>query len=373
VTTYAVNAATGDLIATWPVGVGVAAKTIGTLGVGPFQIVRGSERRRMVMALCANLNHLSTAVWKTYTHDGDRHRDGLDEVLTLIAAPPRAQASSAISEAASRIGRLLGDLDDAGLRAAVTAAVAEELDAVSSASMGDLSGLAQQALTMSRCSSSPVQVQAAWRLLDANPLDAFFDTLATLDPTSAAVAAAEWLRHAALEATDIASEDAVRDPRWVYAVQAADDIQPMPSDTATEVLYHLDAGYTAREVVENMVRDAMAASEGRLPDMDFVDEQTEKIERFGAQRYAEGFDPTADVDFLTSRIRVCRLDPTRPALDLLEDLHVGLWGCFLLWNATTDPTAHADDHADDRIPGDRSEEFASRVRARAALVDHLSL
>lgn len=371
-TTYAVNPATGDLIATWPVGVGVAAKTIASFGVGAFDFTRGPERRRIVMALCANLNHLSTAAWKTYIRDNsDQHCEDLDNVLALITAPLRndVQPCSAIAEAASRIGRLLADLHHPAVSTAVQAAVAEDLDAVSNASMGDLSGLAQQALTMSRHSSSPVQVQAAWRLLDANPLDCLIDTLATLDPTSAAVAAAEWLRHAALEATGIEAEDAVRDPRWVYAVHAADDIQSMPSDTATEVLYHLDDGYTAREVVENMVLDALAVSEGRLPDMDFVDEQTAKIERFGEQRYAEGFDPAADVAFLTSHIRACRLDPTRPALDLLEDLHLALWGCFLLWDATTGPTAPVDDH----FPSERSEEFANRVRARAATVDHLSL
>ena len=123
-TTYAFNPASGDLIATWPAGVGVAAKTVASLGAGASQFTNGPERRLAVMALVANLNHLSTAMWKTYTHyDGkadptevnsrawrlEQSREDLNGVLGLLRDPDPASilSYSAVTESASRVGRAL--------------------------------------------------------------------------------------------------------------------------------------------------------------------------------------------------------------------------------------------------------------------------
>src|SRR5947199_92941 len=82
------------------------------------------------------------------------------------------------------------------------AEVAAEVAAVESAELGDLSGRARQAVSLTREDASPLQVAAADRLLADDPFGSrklFTD----VDPTSAAVAAAHWLYAAASIASDV--------------------------------------------------------------------------------------------------------------------------------------------------------------------------
>ena len=66
--------------------------------------------------------------------------------------------------------RVLHEIGDAGFTAAVRAEVAAESTAVEQSELGDLSGRARQAVVLTRADASLLQVTAADRLLEADPL-----------------------------------------------------------------------------------------------------------------------------------------------------------------------------------------------------------
>ncbi|WP_309117712.1 hypothetical protein [Saccharothrix sp.] len=212
-----------------------------------------------------------------------------------------------------------------------------------------------------------MQVAAADALLHEEPLGTrrlFQD----VDPTAAAVAAAHWLQAAA----NVAAEVSGGDPTEV--VMEADDIEALPVETPTLVLERLNAGESPREVVLDLIDEAMAVAEGRLPDpsalLERIEEADDLAERYGAdQELREQLMP----------IRITALDPRRPAHDLLEDLLSGIHGCQLVHSSYADLDEDDDFDEDDDLDQDddtdeavdrRSEAlhemFTAAVRAKAA-------
>ncbi|MFI9503870.1 hypothetical protein [Nocardia sp. NPDC052566] len=354
-TRYAFDTARNELVATWATGRGDFAETVAALP--PVRPDQATD-------LASNLTTLSRFQWRTYTHPasaaGDpdipnseawrraEERRNFKEVEVGIRTPNLPTdhglvvSYSGVVESAHRVGRTLHAIDDDALRDAIVGEVRREQAAIEAAELGDLSGRARQAVEMSRPDVSPAQVQAADDLLSADPLGSI-ELFTELDPASASVAAAHWL-HAAAEVAGYVAGVPTAD-----VVVEADDIEALQVETPTMVLERLEAGETVIEVVVDLIAEAMAVAEGHVPApwgvvarVAEIEEQARKLDFDNATRAA-----------LLAEFRISRLDPVRPALDLLEDLLDGIRGCLLLY------VAHGGD--DDNI----EEQFAADVRLEA--------
>jgi len=265
----------------------------------------------------------------------------------------------AVEEAAHRLGRTLLGIGDATLTEAIIADVISELDAVTSAELGDLSDRAAQATALDRLDVSPVQVAAADDLLRADLLGPGLLT-ELIDPAAACVAAARWLAAAAVVAGEAAEIDAAD----VFA--EADDIEPVSGAVPAEVVAQIvDDETDPRSVVLDLLRTAVAAGDGIILDLSQLLAQHLGEVGLSTEEQSEVAGPTS--------VRVTELDPRRPARDLLEHLLDGIAACHLLyaeyddsdepWDDQDDaPSADLEAHRRDRT----AEEFAELVRARAA-------
>ncbi|MFQ6396297.1 hypothetical protein ACLMAJ_22835 [Nocardia sp. KC 131] len=355
-TRYAIDADRNALVAIWATGRGDLAATVAALPpISPDQAA----------SLASNLTTLSRFQWRTYTHPasaaGDpdipnseawrraEERRNFKEVDAAIRTPNLPTdhgllvSYSGVVESAHRVGRTLHGVDDLELRTTILAEVATEQAAIESAELGDLTGRARQAVELSRPDVSPAQVQAANELLRADPLGSI-ELFTELDPASAAVAAAHWLDAAAEVAGELAGVPTVD------VVVEADDIEALQVETPTLMLERLGAGETPTDVVVDLIAEAMAVAEGHVPAPWAVVGRVAEIEE-----QARKFDLDADTrEALLAEFRISRLDPVRPALDLLEDLLDGIRGCLLLY------TAHSIGDADDL-----EAQFAADVREEA--------
>jgi hypothetical protein len=278
---------------------------------------------------------LSRAVWRAYTHpassadslevntegwrrEGDRA--AFPAVLPALSRPHLAEGRTLVQsyipveETAHRVGRALHAIGDAALSEQVAADVQADLDPVERAERGDLTGRAGQAVHLTREDASPLQVAAADALLDQHPLG-HARLFTEVDPTAAAVAAAHWLQAAA----HVVAELADTDPAQV--VLRADDIEALAVETPTLVLERLATGETPREVVTDLVAEAMAVAEGRVPDLAQLLQRVEEIGQ-RASKYGTQADHLREA--MLSELRITPLDPSRPSRDLLEDLLDGL-------------------------------------------------
>ncbi|MFD3506529.1 hypothetical protein [Nocardia sp. NPDC058666] len=323
-TRYAYDSGAGTLVATWGTGRGDVAQTVAAVS----GVARGVE-------LAAALASLARCQWRTYTHpataagdpdveDGEawrraQERGRFEKVEEALRAPNLPDEDgcmlvfySPIEESAHHVGRVLHAIGDPDLVDRVVAEVRTEQAAITAAELGDLAGRARQAVELTRPEISPVQVHAADRLLRDNPLGTI-DLFTELDPAAASVAAAHWLRAAAKVAGDVAGIDPVD------VVAEADDIEALQVETPTVVLERLDAGETPTQVVIDLIADAIAVSEGKVRDLDGIIDAAQHLEESDDNDWTDG-------------IRICRLDPTRPAIDLLEDLLGGIRGCWLVFS-----------------------------------------
>ncbi|WP_063044035.1 hypothetical protein [Nocardia pseudovaccinii] len=336
-TRYAFDADRNALVAIWATGRGDLSTTVAQLP--PIN-------HDQATSLASNLTTLSRFQWRTYTHPasaaGDpdvpnseawrraEERRNFKEVEAGIRTPNLPTdhglvvSYSGVVESAHRVGRTLHAVDDSGLRDTIAAEVRTEQAAIESAELGDLSGRARQAVELSRPDVSPAQVQAADDLLRADPLGTV-ELFTELDPASASVAAAHWLYAAAEVAGELAGVPTAD------VVVEADDIEALQVETPTLVLERLISGETPTEIVVDLIAEAMAVSEGHVPApwavvarVAEIEEQARKFDLDSASRAA-----------LLDEFRISRLDPTRPALDLLEDLLDGIRGCLLLYSAHT--------------------------------------
>lgn len=255
-------------------------------------------------------------------------------------------------EAGHRIGRVRHVIGDPGVTEDVVAEVEAEVEAIRRADLGDLTGRAQQAVVLSRLELSPTQTRAAWEVLAERALDEGEGLVGVFDPTAAAVAAAAWLRGAA----ELAAE--VTGYLWTEVVQHADDIETLPHTTPTTVLEALDAGATPEQAVLELVSDALAIGRGETP--------SSAVEL--AQEILEAVDLAAGMTDATAADLVPQLtplNPTRPALDLLQGLLWGIYGCYLLWREDKWGLLDSDDedhqeNADTRREGDRGQQVDER-------------
>ncbi|MBL7501806.1 hypothetical protein I6A84_35130 [Frankia sp. CNm7] len=387
---YAVDVHDHMLVVSWDTGLGDVAERVARFPT----TVDPSD----ALQLARTLTFLSAAAWRTYTHpeeaalqalpaggDGLAGRDTevFGKVIAAIEHPHLPhdglvrQALVVVEEAAHRVGRALHAIADAALTTQVAADVRAELDAVERAELGELSGRARQAVTLSRADASPLQVAAADTLLRTDPLGSralFTD----VEPTAAAIAAAHWLHAAAIVAAQHADLDVTQ------VVAEADAIEPLPHRTPTLVLHQVEAGDSPREAVLDLISHAMVVAEGRNPDLDdLLEWVTEIIDGAGGDTDAEGRPsrrmtrPLPPVEGLAIEIRgepddgddedddtlsaltdydenddedddetsetvvlpdrLTPLDPRRPAVDLLEDLLAGIHGCWLLYREFADP------------------------------------
>ncbi|WP_228000568.1 hypothetical protein [Nocardia australiensis] len=355
-TRYAFDADRNAIVAIWATGRGDLAATVAMLP--PIS-------QDQATALASNLTTLSRFQWRTYTHPasaaGDpeipnseawrraEERRNFKEVEAGIRTPNLPTdhglivSYSGVVESAHRIGRTLHTIDDPDLRATILAEVTTEQTAIESAELGDLSGRARQAVELSRPDISPAQVHVADELLRADPLGSI-ELFTELDPASAAVAAVHWLDAAATVAGELAEIPAVD------VVVEADDIEALQVQTPTLVLERLDTGETPTEIVVDLIAEAMSVSEGQVPAPWAVVARVAEIEE-----QARKFNLDNETrEALLAEFRISRLDPVRPALDLLEDLLDGIRGCLLLYAAHT--------------PSDDNEieaQFAADVRSEA--------
>ncbi|MEY9929714.1 hypothetical protein ABH926_004354 [Catenulispora sp. GP43] len=374
VTRYAIDEQHGTLIAAWATGDGDTATSVATLPP--------SSPADQRYAVARALTGLSEALWRTYTHPasaagddmGDNsegwrrqsERDAFAKVLSALAQPnlPEGgmivQSYIAVEEGAHRLGRALHAVGDDQLTAAITAEVQAEVTAIEQAELGDLSGRSRQAVVLTRADASPVQVAAADRLLRDNPLGS--DELFTaVDPTAAAVAAAHWLHAAATIAAEAARQSITA------AIVEADDAQVLPVATLTIVLDMIEDGSSPYEAVTELIRDAMAVAEGDVPDPIGLAEMVAEVQQT-ADRMAPGDEDA--LESMLAEVRATPLDPARPALDLLEDLLVGIDGCATLYTeyangGDTDVDGHTtdDEHAE-------AHDAAIRQKFLAAVHEH---
>ncbi|MEV6279836.1 hypothetical protein [Nocardia sp. NPDC051832] len=355
-TRYAFDADRNALVAIWATGRGDLTETVAVLPpISPDQAT----------GLASNLTTLSRFQWRTYTHPasaaGDpdvpnseawrraEERRNFKDVEAGLRHPnlPTEQglvvSYSGVVESAHRVGRALHSIDVEYLTETIVAEVDREQRAIEYAELGDLSGRARQAVELSRPDVSPAQVQAADELLRADPLGTL-ELFTELDPASASVAAAHWLYAAAEIAGELAGIPTAE------VVVEADELEALQVDTPTMVLERLVAGETPTAVVADLIAEAMAVSEGHVPAPWAVVARVAEIEEQARKYEVDSVTRAA----LLAEFRISRLDPVRPALDLLEDLLDGIRGCLLLY------TAHsAGDEAE------VEERFADDVRAEA--------
>lgn len=98
----------------------------------------------------------------------------------------------------------------------------------------------------------------------------------------------------------------------------------------------IENGESAQEVIIDLVREAMTAAEGRVPDPRRIAAQIEQA-AIQARTYARaGEDQKRLHAELLREIRICLLDPRRPAQDLLDDLVAGIHGCWLMYAEASD-------------------------------------
>ncbi|OXM42795.1 hypothetical protein CFP75_41370 [Amycolatopsis alba DSM 44262] len=331
-----------------------------------------------LLRLADTLTGLSRQLWRTYTHPASAadsleenterwhrqgERDAFASVIQALTKPnlPQdgymIQSYNRVEEAAHRVGRALHTLDDKTLTEQVIADVEAELRAVEQAERGDLSERAKQAVLLTRADASPLQVNAANDLFREHPLGSE-KLLHEVDPTAAAVAAAHWLQAAA----DITADLAECDPAEV--VIEADDIEALAVETPTRVLERLGAGERPRDVVVDLIRNAMLAAEGRVADPSSLADVLKN-----SQGQAEESPPGEDDSLDTAQARISLLDPLRPAHDLLEDLLDGIHGCRLLFHEYSEHDGDFDDDETDGLAERLDSEFEATVRA-AADADH---
>lgn len=363
-TRYAIDEQHGTLIAAWATGDGDTATTVATLPPSS-----PTEQRYAVARALAGL---SEVLWRTYTHPASAAGDDMEDnsegwrrqgerdafagVLPALVRPnlPEngmiVQSYVTVEEGAHRLGRALHAIGDEDLTAAISAEVQADITAIEQAELGDLSGRSRQAVVLTRADASPVQVAAANGLLRDN-LFGSDELFTTVDPTAAAVAAAHWLHAAATVAAEAAGQSITG------SIMEADDILALPVATLTIVLDMIEDGSSPYEAVTELIRDAMAVAEGDVPDPIGLAEMVAEVQQT-ADRMAPGDEDA--LESMLAEVRATPLDPARPALDLLEDLLVGIDGCAALY---TDQADNSDADVDDDSGDDeRAEAHGTAIR-----------
>lgn len=371
-TTYAFDPDQNSVTRHWETGIGLQS--------GILCRLPDKTGVNLAYSLASALTRLSREMWNSYVtpvsaadflddiDDGEScgvERQAFTAVVDALRNPhlPSGglllQSYVQVEEAAHAVGRTLHAIDDPTLTDQVVADVSEEMQAIDEAERGVLEGRARQAVALTRIEASPLQVLAADEVLAANPLapERLFEEV---DATAASMAAAHWL----LAAAEVAAEAAGIGPSEV--IMEADNIEALPVGTSTYMLEQMETGIRPQDVVSGMLREAMTVGEGRIPDPQSLVREIESA-WLRAQRYGAGDQELVD-DLMP---RLSRLDPQRPALDLLEDLLAGIRGAYLLYEEYSDVPYGAsddDDLSDEELDAwveSVSREFCEQVRQNA--------
>lgn len=323
-------------------------------------------------ALAQGLTMLSDVLWRTYTDPASTHADELLEsdseihhegkgaaaeaILDALSSPNLLDRGQVLSsyiaeiEAAHQVGRVLHEIDDGTLRNLIRSEVEAEIGAIEQAELGYFAGRASQAVLLTRADASPPQVAAAFDFLEADP----FGTMQLseqIDPHSASVAAAYWLLCAAEVASDISGVEADD------VVVEADNIEAVPVEVPTLVLGLLSDGEDPYDVIGSLIGTATEVGNGVVSSATLVSELNDLV---------------GEAD---QSIRLSAVDPRRPALDLLEDLLLGIRAAFLLWDEYADGESLPDEDAPpeewESFSAQKRESFANEVRRVAEANRHL--
>lgn len=322
-----------DLYATWPAGIGHCTTLIAELDAADPDVVT-----ELVQAL----SDLSEAMWDVYTDtpqlaelDEERQlrreqaHTALQEAADVVRRPNLPNASgqlvvsyNPVEEGAHQVGRALHRLGQPEATEAVAAEVAVESDAVRRALLGDLTGRARQAVSLDRPEASPAQVGFADQLLADDPFGV--PSLATeIEPAAACVAAAHWLAAAATAAGAFTGNEPTR------VVAEADKIEPVSVAVPKLVIEQIcDQGRSPRDVVMELLGEALQVRQGRLPDLDQILQEIATAHA-EAERYRESAREHILQALLPTRLTL--LDPTRPTRELLEHLLDGIRSCLLVF------------------------------------------
>nr|BFE56541.1 hypothetical protein GCM10020063_010670 [Dactylosporangium thailandense] len=273
-TRYAIDVQRSELHAVWSTGFADTTQQAAVLPPGVSQDEAG--------ALAAALTGLSVALWRRYTHPStetyadeeasggwQRHetRAMFGDVAAAIRNPNLPvdgmliASYDLVEENAHRVGRALHAIGSKALTDSVAGDIEFELAAVADAEADHLAGRALQAISLTRQKASPVQIATADQLLHRSLLKSD-ELLQTVDPTSAAVAAAHWL-HAAAE---VVAEHLGVPPAAV--IREADTIEATPQETPITVLELMDRRASPQKAVTALIQDAMLVAEGLLPNAD---------------------------------------------------------------------------------------------------------
>lgn len=322
---------------------------------------------------------LSERLWDTYEHpassaDSDdlaevgRREDERDSFALVFPAlylpnlPDDAGvlevSGVAIEDEAHALGRVLGVIADHELTDAVVAEAGREMRAVERAGRGELTGRSAQAVVLDRLDASPAQVAVADRLLWTDPLGPA-ELLTSVTSAAACVAAAHWLAAAASIASETSGVTVVR-LLCPYRFRSA------PVTVAALAAHAVLACHLSPYlVVDQLLRQGVAAKEGRLPAVGSgagapVHRQRELPPDLPAELPA-GRGPH----------RTTPLDPMRPARDLLEHLLDGIRSCLVAVAEHADqPAASVGDDVrgatGTQSPDPILEQFVIAVRLAAA-------
>jgi hypothetical protein len=268
VTVYGLREGTPrEILAVWPAG---DAHRVGLLCQLPADVLLED-----VAELARELTDLSASLWELYAQpplpEDESAVHGsveatLEEVGEAILHPhlPSGDGSLLMSydepvEYAHRVGRVLHALSDPSLTEAVTIEVGREINAVRRAGRGEFEGRAAQGVVVEVIDPSPLQVAAADEIFQASPLG---DVRLWRDvtPAAACVAGVIWLIAAAGVAADAAG--LVRAAVFAYA----DDIEATSVEVPAFVVKGVEAGLTPRQIVVEMLSEAIGVREGLTPD-----------------------------------------------------------------------------------------------------------
>ncbi len=360
----------GTLLVTWRDGTGQVAKTVCTR----------LEAREELRGLATALTGLSEQCWRIYVDPvrdsdflGGEPEDDRLHLVDLADVVARQQLPAAagyliasyipVVWAAEQVGRAVEAIGDEEVRAAVLAEVRIETQAVLAADLGDLGDRGRQAVLHSRTDASPAQVEAASQLFTTNPFGGP-ELFSDYDPTAACVAAAAWFLGAAQVAGEELGFSDLRD-----VVRMADDIEAVPVTMLSAVLTLLQAEISSpHAVVAHLVQEARAVAAGHVLDLAALEREITATHDLAA-RVAR---TEQDRHVVLRQLRLCQLDPARPAPDLLEALLDGIDGCWQIWNEEVDVPDLSDgdldedenEDEDEEAEQDRRDQFADLVRQR---------
>jgi hypothetical protein len=291
--------------------------------------------------LTAELTQFSSSAWRVYA------------ALQLSTSETETtQYYASVTKCANRVRGVLQRINSPALTEAVLADVAVEVGAVMAAMTGDLNGRAGQAVAFPTKAATDAQVAAADLLLQNDPL--CLQALFSIEPTAAAIAAVRWLHAALLVAADAGGCTPSR------VVMQAEDILTIQFTTLRTVVAMLADEHEPRHFVTSLVNDALEVAAGRIS-LSILEDICLNIS-LGGVLNVEGTVP------------LCLLDPSRPALNLLEDALIGIRVALVMYQEYSVDMSDVLDE-DDRVAWNNTfdaawskaaDEFLVAVRKRAA-------